>query len=57
MQVFMKSLQIETLRIPRDDRDGDGGRTKGFGYVEFSERSGLVGAISIVDPVIIILYL
>ncbi|XP_026472602.1 eukaryotic translation initiation factor 4B-like [Ctenocephalides felis] len=45
-------MQIESLRIPRDDRDGEGGRTKGFGYVEFSERSGLVGAISIVDPVV-----
>lgn len=39
------------MRLPRDDRGGEGGKLKGFGYVEFVDRASLVEAISIIDTV------
>lgn len=39
------------MRLPRDDRGGEGGKLKGFGYVEFEDRNSLIDAISILDTV------
>lgn len=37
-------LHILSIRLPRDD--GDSGRVKGFGYIEFETRDELIKAIS-----------
>lgn len=49
-QYFEEQLDCEvvSVRLPRDDKDG--GRMRGFGYVEFKERSDLIEAVSLPDP-------
>ncbi|GLV45157.1 eukaryotic translation initiation factor 4B [Carabus blaptoides fortunei] len=46
---FFSNFMVCSLRLPRDDRGGEGGRLKGFGYVEFEDRATLIEAISIGD--------
>lgn len=43
---FFGDLTITNMRIPKDDQ---GSRLKGFGYVEFAERDGLLSALAIPD--------
>ncbi|KAJ9593461.1 hypothetical protein L9F63_014990, partial [Diploptera punctata] len=38
---FFKNLQVTDVRLPRDDR-----KPKGYGYVEFENRSSLISALS-----------
>lgn len=47
---FFGDLEIASLRLPRDD--GDSGRLRGFGYVEFAKRQDLIEALSISEPII-----
>lgn len=49
-QYFEEQLEcdIVSVRLPRDDKDG--GRMRGFGYVEFKEREDLIAAVSLPDP-------
>lgn len=42
-------LQVKSIRLPREG--GEGGRFKGFGYVEFETRSELIEALSKNDDV------
>lgn len=39
------------MRIPKDDRSGEGPKLKGFGYVEFEDRESLMSALIIPDTV------
>lgn len=43
---FFGELQIENIRLPRNDATG---KLKGYGYVEFTERQGLIEALGIGD--------
>lgn len=49
-EFFEESLECEvvSVRLPRED--GDTGRMRGFGYVEFAEREHLIAAVSLPDP-------
>lgn len=47
---FFHEQEIVSLRLPRDD--GDCGRLRGFGYVEFAKRQDLIDALSIPEPII-----
>lgn len=40
--------QVVSVRLPRED--GETGRMRGFGYIEFAEREGLIAAVSLPDP-------
>lgn len=40
--------EVVSVRLPRED--GDTGRMRGFGYVEFAEREHLIAAVSLPDP-------
>lgn len=48
---FFANMSISNIRLPRDDRSGEGNKSKGFGYVEFDDRASLIEAISIIDTV------
>ncbi|KAK3920337.1 Eukaryotic translation initiation factor 4B [Frankliniella fusca] len=43
---FFGDLQIENIRLPKNDATG---KLKGYGYVEFTERQGLIEALQIPD--------
>lgn len=43
------TFQITNMRLPREG--GEGGKLRGFGYVEFEDRNSLVEAISLLDIV------
>lgn len=45
---FFANMTITSIRLPKDD--GEGGRSRGFGYVEFETRNELIEAVSIPDP-------
>ena len=45
---FFGNMMISSIRLPRED--GDTGRLRGFGYVEFESRQDLIDAVSIPDP-------
>lgn len=49
-EYFEESLECEvvSVRLPRED--GDTGRMRGFGYIEFREREHLIAAMSMPDP-------
>ncbi|XP_055608024.1 eukaryotic translation initiation factor 4B isoform X2 [Uranotaenia lowii] len=47
---FFEDMEIVSLRLPRDD--GENGRLRGFGNIEFSRREDLIAALSIPEPVI-----
>lgn len=46
IEEFFGDLQLETIRLPRNDATG---KLKGYGYVEFTERAGLIEALQIAD--------
>nr|XP_053650876.1 eukaryotic translation initiation factor 4B-like isoform X4 [Cherax quadricarinatus] len=41
---FFQDLKVKSIRLPREG--GEGGRFKGFGYVEFDTRNDLIEALS-----------
>lgn len=41
------SHDVVSVRLPRED--GETGRMRGFGYIEFAEREGLIAAVSYPD--------
>lgn len=41
------NFKVVGVRLPRED--GDAGRMRGFGYIEFEERDGLIAAVSLPD--------
>ncbi|KAE8751273.1 hypothetical protein FOCC_FOCC001844 [Frankliniella occidentalis] len=43
---FFGDLMIENIRLPKNDATG---KLKGYGYVEFTERQGLIEALQISD--------
>lgn len=45
------------MRIPKDDRPGEIQKLKGFGYVEFQDREGLLSALAIPDCVSCLLFI
>lgn len=45
---YFSCLQVTNIRLPRDER-----KPKGFGYVEFGNRSSLISALTMVDTVCI----
>lgn len=45
---FFGELALVSVRMPRED----GGRSRGYGYVEFETREDLIDAISMPDPTI-----
>ncbi|XP_055697482.1 eukaryotic translation initiation factor 4B isoform X2 [Phlebotomus papatasi] len=47
---FFMGYHIVSLRLPRED--GEMGRLRGFGYIEFETRSELIDAVSMPDPAI-----
>lgn len=47
---FFDTLNVVNIRLPRDD--GDSGKSRGYGYVEFEAREDLIDALSIPDPMI-----
>lgn len=50
IQEYFESVtnyDVVSVRLPRED--GDSGRMRGFGYIEFAERDGLIAAVSIPD--------
>ncbi|ERL93917.1 hypothetical protein D910_11203 [Dendroctonus ponderosae] len=49
---FFKHLKIANMRIPKEDRSGEGGKLRGFGYVEFEDRESLMGALMIPDTML-----
>lgn len=46
------SFQIDNIRLPRNDSTG---KLKGYGYVEFTERQGLLEALQISDLVMFVI--
>lgn len=44
---FFGELETESIRLPRED---GGGRSRGFGYVEFTRRNDLIAALNMPDP-------
>ncbi|KAI4459881.1 eukaryotic translation initiation factor 4b/4h [Holotrichia oblita] len=46
---FFENLKITNMRIPKDDKPGEQPKLKGFGYVEFADREGLLEALAITD--------
>lgn len=47
IQEYFESVtnyEVVSVRLPRED--GDTGRMRGFGYIEFAEREGLIEAVS-----------
>lgn len=48
---FFAGMEISSLRLPTRD-DGEPGRLRGFGYVEFANRQDLIDALSITEPII-----
>nr|XP_019530018.2 eukaryotic translation initiation factor 4B-like isoform X1 [Aedes albopictus] len=48
---FFADMEIASLRLPTRD-DGEPGRLRGYGYVEFVKRQDLIDALSITEPVI-----
>lgn len=48
---FFEAMEIVSLRLPTRD-DGEPGRLRGFGYVEFAKRQELIDALSITEPII-----
>lgn len=50
IQEYFESItshEVLSVRLPRED--GDTGRMRGFGYIEFAERDGLIAAVSYPD--------
>lgn len=47
---FFSSYQVVSVRLPRED--GETGRVRGFGYVEFENRDDLIHALELCDPTI-----
>ncbi|XP_055616616.1 eukaryotic translation initiation factor 4B-like [Toxorhynchites rutilus septentrionalis] len=47
---FFQDMEISSMRLPRDD--GDSGRVRGFGYIEFVNRQDLIDALSLPEPLI-----
>ncbi|XP_059621615.1 eukaryotic translation initiation factor 4B isoform X2 [Phlebotomus argentipes] len=45
---FFMGYHIVSLRLPRED--GEMGRLRGFGYIEFETRNELIDAVSMSDP-------
>lgn len=48
---FFDGMEIASLRLPTRD-DGEPGRLRGYGYVEFVKRQDLIDALSITEPII-----
>lgn len=46
--VYFEGTQIASLRLPRED--GETGRVRGFGYIEFENRDDLIHVLSLPDP-------
>ncbi|KAG7167305.1 Eukaryotic translation initiation factor 4B-like 1, partial [Homarus americanus] len=46
---FFQDLKVKSIRLPREG--GEGGRFKGFGYVEFETRNELIEALAKNDDV------
>jgi RNA recognition motif-containing protein len=46
LRQYFLCLQVTNIRLPRDER-----KPKGFGYVEFGNRSSLISALTMVDTV------
>lgn len=44
---FFIEQEVESLRLPRED---GGGRSRGFGYIEFKSRNDLIAALMMPDP-------
>lgn len=42
------NFEVVSVRLPRED--GESGRMRGFGYIEFADREGLIAAVSLPDP-------
>lgn len=47
---YFSSNRVTTVRLPRED--GESGRVRGFGYVEFETREDLIQSLGIPDPTI-----
>ncbi|XP_037948503.1 eukaryotic translation initiation factor 4B [Teleopsis dalmanni] len=47
---FFETERVVSLRLPREE--GETGRVRGFGYVEFESREDLIHVLSLTDPVI-----
>ncbi|TMW46526.1 hypothetical protein DOY81_008393, partial [Sarcophaga bullata] len=47
---YFNTYQVKSIRLPRED--GETGRVRGFGYVEFETRDDLIQSLSIPDPTI-----
>lgn len=47
---YFSANNVKSVRLPRED--GDTGRVRGFGYVEFESRNDLMEALGIRDPTI-----
>lgn len=47
LEDFFSQLAVVSVRMPRED---GGGRSRGYGYVEFETREDLIDAISLPDP-------
>ncbi|CAD7091848.1 unnamed protein product [Hermetia illucens] len=45
---FFNGMNIVSIRLPRED--GEQGRLRGFGYIEFESRDELIDAVSLPDP-------
>ncbi|XP_013115550.1 eukaryotic translation initiation factor 4B [Stomoxys calcitrans] len=45
---FFNNNNIVSVRLPRED--GETGRVRGFGYIEFETRDGLIHALGLPDP-------
>ena len=47
---YFNTYQVKSIRLPRED--GETGRVRGFGYVEFETRDDLIQSLGIPDPTI-----
>ncbi|KAK9503542.1 hypothetical protein O3M35_010076 [Rhynocoris fuscipes] len=42
---FFQNLKVKSVRLPRDEKGGN--RAKGYGYIEFEDRSSLISALTL----------
>lgn len=47
---YFNTYEVKSIRLPRED--GETGRVRGFGYVEFETRDDLIQSLGIPDPTI-----
>jgi len=49
---FFQDLNIKEVRLPKDDKGGGNRASKGYGYVEFEDRTSLIAALNLTQTML-----